>query len=302
LCDNYGSIILKCSNLQFGQITLTAQPFSRTNAKGRGANTLSLTFSIVAAAVNKNPTTAPIVVSSAPTQFPTSQPAVLPVGSPTNAPIVVSKAPTQTPTSQPVALPVCSPTNAPIHTPTKSPSRPTSSPIMFPVPSPTNAPIRPPTKSPSRPTSFPVTSSYDITLSLIGSELSQSDVITFQTAANRWKQLVVGDVLDIRSSGYELPMSGCTAPTVIDDLLICGKVAPIDGPSNVLGYAGLYWLRGNNIPFIGQMVFDSAYVMKMREQNKFYSVILHEMGHVMGIGTIWERAGITGKSSENCPY
>jgi trimeric autotransporter adhesin len=132
--------------------------------------------------------------------------------------------------------------------------------------------------------------------------LAQSDIKTFQNAAKRWKQLVVGDVADVQSSGYEMPLSGCTAPNVINDLLICGEVAPIDGEYNVLGYAGPYWLRGNNIPCIGQMAFDLDDVERMKEENTYYPVILHEMGHVMGIGSIWEGTGITGSSRKNCPY
>jgi ribosome modulation factor len=133
--------------------------------------------------------------------------------------------------------------------------------------------------------------------------MTQSDRDTFERAARRWKEIIVGDVPARTSTGLSLPFAGCSAPSVIDDLFICGKIDIIDGVGKILGYAGPTWLRGDtSIPFIGQMVFDSADVAGMRSANTFYPIILHEMGHVIGIGTIWERTGVTGTSANNCPY
>jgi Leishmanolysin len=293
-------------------LTISALPYSKAFSSGRIGNSMTVTVTIV------TPTPVGITsltgsIASVPTSAPKVPVVVVPV------PTIASKAPTKTPIRSPTTAPIRSPTKVPIRPPTTAPIRsPTKVPIRLPtnapIRSPTKAPVRPPTKSPTRrPTKLPtrrptlspvtgVTSSYDITLNLIGSGLTQTDVTTFQTAAARWKQIVVGDVQDIPYNGYSLPFAGCTAPSVIDDLLICGQVAPIDGEYNVVGYAGPTWTRGNNIPFIGQMVFDSADVAMMKQTNSFYNVILHEMGHVLGIGTIWQRTGVTGTPAENCPY
>jgi Leishmanolysin len=318
LCGNYGSYYLTCSNLKFGTMTLTVQPFSSRNAIGRAGRRVTITFSIVA--TMGNPTTAPQTPISIPSNIPTAAPQnptgtpIVPMtSSPTSSPIMAgttmapvspNSPPTRTPTKSPTAAPIRSPTTAPIRSPTTAPIR---NPTTAPIRKPTTAPIRNPTTAPIRkPTTAPVpavTSAYEITLSLVGSGLTQSDVTTFQNAANRWKQIVVGDVPNINSAGLSLPFTGCTAPATIDDLLICGKIGPIDGVSNVLGYAGPTWVRSSSkIPLMGQMVFDSADVEGMRQRNTLYPVILHEMGHVMGIGTMWEGIGVTGTSAENCPY
>jgi hypothetical protein len=63
-------------------------------------------------------------------------------------------------------------------------------------------------------------SSYNITISLIRTGLIQSDIKTFRTAAKRWQQLVVGDMPGIRSSGYEMPWSGCKAPKYVGSEVI----------------------------------------------------------------------------------
>jgi Leishmanolysin len=50
------------------------------------------------------------------------------------------------------------------------------------------------------------------------------------------------------------------------------------------------------------MVFDSADLSWMRTDGLLYGVILHKLGHVIGIGTIWERKNVTGTDANNCPY
>jgi Leishmanolysin len=52
------------------------------------------------------------------------------------------------------------------------------------------------------------------------------------------------------------------------------------------------------------MIFDSLDVIALRQlpNNKFFSIILKEIGHVMGIGTLWERNSVTGPATANCPY
>jgi Leishmanolysin len=50
------------------------------------------------------------------------------------------------------------------------------------------------------------------------------------------------------------------------------------------------------------MVFDSADVTSMIVKEIFYPVILHEMGHVLGIGTLWSMIGVTGPRNQNCTY
>eukprot|EP01026_Neomeris_dumetosa_P012015 TRINITY_DN142348_c0_g1_i1.p3 TRINITY_DN142348_c0_g1~~TRINITY_DN142348_c0_g1_i1.p3 ORF type:complete len:128 (+),score=12.79 TRINITY_DN142348_c0_g1_i1:28-411(+) len=73
-------------------------------------------------------------------------------------------------------------------------------------------------------------------------------------------------------------------------LFISASVTHIDGPGQILGQAGpdeLAQINGKALPIHGNMQFDSADVDMMVENGTFSSVILHEMGHVLGIGTLW---------------
>jgi hypothetical protein len=61
----------------------------------------------------------------------------------------------------------------------------------------------------------------------------------------------------------------------------------------VLGRAGPIDLRpGSFIPATGIMSFDSADLEQMEQDGSLVSVIVHEMGHVLGFGTIFDRVGL----------
>src|SRR4051812_35178505 len=73
---------------------------------------------------------------------------------------------------------------------------------------------------------------------------------------------------------------------------------PIDGPGKILGQAGPTHLRPASaggaafLPAKGSMSFDTADLAKMEADGTINDVITHEMGHVLGIGTIWDRKGL----------
>ena len=109
----------------------------------------------------------------------------------------------------------------------------------------------------------------------------------FKAAADRWSRVIVGDVPSVMVNGE-----------VIDDLLIMAQGVPIDGPGKILGQAGPTHLRpasaGGNafLPAKGLMSFDTADLAKMQADGTLLDVITHEMGHVIGIGTIWPNKGL----------
>ncbi|WP_423927931.1 Ig-like domain-containing protein [Candidatus Palauibacter sp.] len=79
----------------------------------------------------------------------------------------------------------------------------------------------------------------------------------------------------------------------IDDLMIIAAVAEIDGPGGTLAQAGWCWARsGTLLPFYGLMEFDVADLELLERRGTLDDVVLHEMGHVLGIGTIWSRLGL----------
>jgi hypothetical protein len=83
----------------------------------------------------------------------------------------------------------------------------------------------------------------------------------------------------------------------IDDIFIGYNVSYIDGYYNILGAAGpQYQYQG--LPLTGFMRFDSADFDCMIVDGSLDTVILHEMGHVLGIGTLWTYRNLLNPS--NC--
>src|SRR5690606_12711586 len=67
----------------------------------------------------------------------------------------------------------------------------------------------------------------------------------------------------------------------------------IDGPGGILGQAGPTVVRtGSFLPARGIMQFDAADLAHLEATGQLMDVILHEMGHVIGIGTIWQDLGL----------
>jgi hypothetical protein len=109
----------------------------------------------------------------------------------------------------------------------------------------------------------------------------------FTRAADRWTRIIVGDLPSAQVDGE-----------LVDDLLILAQGTPIDGRGRVLGQAGPTHLRPETggvsalLPAKGLMSFDTADLEQMEQQETLDDVIAHEMGHVLGIGTLWQRKGL----------
>lgn len=127
------------------------------------------------------------------------------------------------------------------------------------------------------------TSEFDIEVVFPDSSLTPAQQAVFTQAAQRWSEIIIGDVPDVFVDGIGL----------VDDITISATAPAIDGVGGILGQAGPDRLRaGSNLPVSGVMQFDTADVANLVAQGRFEDVILHEMGHVLGIGTIWSYLGL----------
>ncbi|MEU9130924.1 leishmanolysin-related zinc metalloendopeptidase [Kitasatospora sp. NPDC048540] len=130
------------------------------------------------------------------------------------------------------------------------------------------------------------TSPFTIEVRFLGG-LTETQEKAFAKAADRWAQVIVGD-LDTAVVGSD----------VIDDLLVEAEGVEIDGTGNILGMAGPTDFRdasavsGAGLPAKGTMRFDSADLEQMEADGTLVDVITHEMGHVLGIGTTWNAFGL----------
>jgi hypothetical protein len=130
---------------------------------------------------------------------------------------------------------------------------------------------------------------FKITVDFLGG-LTASQQAAFSAAAARWAQVIKNDLPDLFNVGF-----------FVDDVRISAQGAAIDGVGGILGSAGPRLLRPTTLfPATGDMQFDSADLANMEANGTLTPVILHEMGHVLGIGTLWADKGlITGAGGSN---
>ena len=107
----------------------------------------------------------------------------------------------------------------------------------------------------------------------------QSYVDQFIKAADYITQYIKGDVQDVLFRG-----------AVIDDLKITAEMTAIDGVGGILGQAGPTAIRGASstdayLPATAIMQFDIADAG--RYAYDFDAIILHEMLHSVGFGSVW---------------
>ncbi|WP_420125026.1 leishmanolysin-related zinc metalloendopeptidase [Longimicrobium sp.] len=126
--------------------------------------------------------------------------------------------------------------------------------------------------------------------------LTATQRAAFQSAADRWSGIITADLPDV-VGGVAAGDCGDDSPNMshrFDDLLIFAGIETIDGPSGILGQAGWCYLRdeGAGLPLLGLMTFDMADMNSLEASGQLNAVILHEMGHVMGIGTLWSERGL----------
>ncbi|HJQ65820.1 MAG TPA: Ig-like domain-containing protein [Gemmatimonadales bacterium] len=162
-----------------------------------------------------------------------------------------------------------------------------------------SATVQNPTTTAGSPVSFSATGApqrYHVDVRFVTS-MTPSQQAAFTNAASRWETLIYGDVPDIAVS---IPANWCEQGTpslheTIDDIVIFALIVPIDGPDGILGQAGPCAIRsGSGFPVFGVMEFDAADVAILQADGQLDLVIEHEMGHVLGYGTIWESNVLVG--------
>ena len=133
---------------------------------------------------------------------------------------------------------------------------------------------------------------FNITLKYV-SEVTDRQVEVFEQAAARWERIIIKDVPSFTGT---LPSGFAGLPPVLDnetldDVIIEVDLSPIDGPGRILGRAGPRFVRTSDfLTLSGLMQFDSEDLDFLDQLDLFEEVIVHEMGHVLGVGTLWNVA------------
>ena len=103
--------------------------------------------------------------------------------------------------------------------------------------------------------------------------LSASQASLYDSAVNFWESFLIGTQEDIDVN-----------------LQIIAQGSSIDGVGNILGQAGprqgIFHSNGVYVT-LGVMEFDTADLNAYEQAGLLFDIIVHEMGHVIGFGTIW---------------
>ncbi|MGC6426082.1 MAG: PEP-CTERM sorting domain-containing protein [Akkermansiaceae bacterium] len=108
---------------------------------------------------------------------------------------------------------------------------------------------------------------------------SASESAAFSAAEATWESVI---------TGYQDTVTS-------NQVTITVTIEPIDGVNGVLGSAGPTNVKVTpNFIYsnAGNMTFDSADTANLETAGTFDDVILHEMGHVLGIGTLWSSSAV----------
>ena len=137
-----------------------------------------------------------------------------------------------------------------------------------------------------------VSDSYEYNLEIIfqgnwTSTLQQA----FINSANAISKWILGDVPNVWYYAR-----------YIDDLSITAELVSIDGTGGVLGQAGPTAIRtAGYLPAAGMMQFDSADAAYYNSIGLFDDIVLHEMLHTVGFGTIWSYKGVIAGAGTSAP-
>ncbi|WP_309671015.1 leishmanolysin-related zinc metalloendopeptidase [Gemmatimonas sp.] len=170
-----------------------------------------------------------------------------------------------------------------------------------------------PTKSATFTTTV-TSSAFNVDIRFVG-DASLPVRTAFANAVAKWRQVIVGSIGTI--TNVNIPAgpaaNACSdwSPAVtgtVQNTIIFARIDSIDGPGspgvgNILGQASPCYVNGSAIPFLGFMEFDSLDVSQLVARGQFEKVVLHEIGHVLGIGTVWNfQRSLLNTSISNDPY
>ncbi|WP_310568733.1 leishmanolysin-related zinc metalloendopeptidase [Gemmatimonas sp.] len=165
------------------------------------------------------------------------------------------------------------------------------------------------TALPGSPVTFRATlrpSQFDIAVRFIGDGGTARQREAFAGAVARWRRVITGDVGTVP---LNVPAGECQSwlPAVnesINDLLVFVRIATIDGPGKILGQASPCYVNSTNkLPIMGFFELDQDDLALLLTQGTLDNVVLHEMGHILGIGTLWnyQRQLLVGAGTDD-PY
>ena len=134
---------------------------------------------------------------------------------------------------------------------------------------------------------------YNITVEFGIGEWTAEIQSAFIYAADWISSVILSDV-----SNERVPLFGR-----VDDLKIDARLVEIDGSGNILGGAAVFAYRTDTqLPAAAIMEFDVADVQTFLDLGQFDEIVLHEMLHCVGLGSMWDEMGLVSTIDNELRY
>lgn len=140
--------------------------------------------------------------------------------------------------------------------------------------------------------SAPPPSTFKIEVRYVaGTNPTTSQRAAFDAASARWTQLIIAGAPPYTVVPTDIDPSGdCPSMLneVVDGIVIHVKFENLNN-ANILGATGLCVIRDNGFLPVQGLMFLNTGALAVAETNGWLpDIILHEMGHALGYGTLWE--------------
>lgn len=139
-------------------------------------------------------------------------------------------------------------------------------------------------------------------------EVGDEDSASFRSAADRWESIVPADLRDVAVDSFDTSQCIEGGPVLddetLDDLVVLVRIDSIDGPGEVLARAGPCGIR-QTFPetiAVGILEADSADIESERSAGRLEELLVHELAHVLGFGTLWRQRALVADTATDAPY
>ena len=137
---------------------------------------------------------------------------------------------------------------------------------------------------------------YYVDLRFFGPTIDPVIQTAFTSAKARIEAMITTSQADAAVSGLSIDAcdvtGGGSLTETIDDIIIYATVKPIDGAGKVIGSSAPCYVRtSGGLPLVAVMSFDVADFQNLQADGRLPDVVLHEMLHAVGVGTLWNGKG-----------
>ena len=149
---------------------------------------------------------------------------------------------------------------------------------------------------------------FDIELVYLDNGLSSAQKSLMAQATRRWEQVIIGDLPDISYRRYpynewdDFLQARIRVSDTVDDVRIFVRVRPIASQTTTgnptIGTGFSFQIRASDsLPILGAVLLNSDLLDEVEAQGLLDELMLHELGHCLGVGISWDHFGLLYNSS-----